>query len=164
MALIALLYGKESKSHNWNNFFKPKHFPFDLYFSEIVYGKHDLLIHHNLSTLLITTQLKQLINAMVPSESFHTNTRNIRQPQKPINRSLGKQAKQYIKEMAELTKRIRAAHLQGGGLNQHHHAQQAAAAVTVERYNPIGHQEDDPHMPKPLSVVVNSNLFVFVPS
>lgn len=59
--------------------------------------------------------------------------------------------------MAELTKRIRAAHLQqgGGGLNQHHHhAQQAAAATTVERYNPIGSQDDDPHMPKPLSVVV----------
>lgn len=59
--------------------------------------------------------------------------------------------------MAELTKRIRAAHLQqggGGGLNQHHHAQQAAAAAAVvERYNPIGSHDDDPHMPKPLSVV-----------
>lgn len=67
------------------------------------------------------------------------------------------QAKQYIREMAELTKRIKAAHGHPGGLNQYHQQQ-----AQTERYNQISSSVDDQHLPKPLSVVVNP-YFVFLP-
>lgn len=77
------------------------------------------------------------------------------------------QAKQYIKEMAELSKRIQAAHGHHGNNSHHHHhnqQQQQPQQHIVERYKEISSGSDDPsNLPKPLSVVEICFLFSFFP-
>lgn len=63
-------------------------------------------------------------------------------------------AKQYIKEMAELSKRIQAAHSQHHGIHSSHHSHQQQQQ-TVESYKeiPSSIDEKSANLPKPLSVV-----------
>lgn len=64
------------------------------------------------------------------------------------------QAKQYIREMAELSKRIQAAHSHHGFSSHHHNHNQQHQQHIVERYKEISSSVDDSsNIPKPLSVV-----------
>lgn len=63
--------------------------------------------------------------------------------------------------MAELSKRIQAAHGHHGGTTSHHQNPQQQQQQIVERYKELSASSDDPsNMPKPLSVDYFFSYFI----